>query len=412
MTTIANIIDFGAVGNGTTDDTVAIQAAVDTGRQVYAPTGTYLVTNNIRFTTPGQIFAGDGKDRTIFLVNSRFNMSASGVMVFQTNEPGPQLRDIKIQFTQPDTATRQSLVNYPTAIWAQWCPRFIIQNCKIVNAMTGIDMRGNSGGAMIDTVSMSAYNQAVRIDGSLDTVRISRLQYWPFDMSGNQTKIFFDSNNCGVESGRCDDLKIDSTLFINGGPQLKLYTSPSGTTFGVVTNTDFDTYGNITMNGGNMSISDCYFTIGDANTQALLFTAGYIRASQCQFESAVVLNKPMVEISGASQDTVFQLTNSLFRNSGPGGGYIALNGGDSIINGNRFIVGPNQAWTNPLIGVNGAVPRVTFVNNRASDKGSGAGNFIRVTNDNLHIVACNQGIGWGFQYPTKRSTMQIGLNGT
>ena len=35
---------FGAVADGVTDDTAAIQAAIDTGKDVYFPEGTYLVT--------------------------------------------------------------------------------------------------------------------------------------------------------------------------------------------------------------------------------------------------------------------------------------------------------------------------------------------------------------------------------
>jgi hypothetical protein len=42
---IANVKDYGAVGNGIANDTAAIQAAVDTGLDVYLPAGTYLVTS-------------------------------------------------------------------------------------------------------------------------------------------------------------------------------------------------------------------------------------------------------------------------------------------------------------------------------------------------------------------------------
>ena len=40
-------LDFGAVGNGTTDDTAAIQAALNTGKQVFLPKGNYLVTSTL-----------------------------------------------------------------------------------------------------------------------------------------------------------------------------------------------------------------------------------------------------------------------------------------------------------------------------------------------------------------------------
>lgn len=46
---IVSVKDFGAVGDGVTDDTVAIQAAIDSGaRSIYLPQGTYLVSDTLR----------------------------------------------------------------------------------------------------------------------------------------------------------------------------------------------------------------------------------------------------------------------------------------------------------------------------------------------------------------------------
>ena len=54
-----NVIDFGATGNGVTDDTAAIQAAIDTSKDIYFPEGVYkasglTVDNNMQsFTAEG-----------------------------------------------------------------------------------------------------------------------------------------------------------------------------------------------------------------------------------------------------------------------------------------------------------------------------------------------------------------------
>jgi hypothetical protein len=51
---VKNVKDFGAVGNGVADDTAEIQAAVDAvaaagGGEVFFPTGTYIISNRVRF---------------------------------------------------------------------------------------------------------------------------------------------------------------------------------------------------------------------------------------------------------------------------------------------------------------------------------------------------------------------------
>ena len=43
----ANVLDYGAVGNGTTDDTAAIQAALAASKNVIVPIGTYLISSTI-----------------------------------------------------------------------------------------------------------------------------------------------------------------------------------------------------------------------------------------------------------------------------------------------------------------------------------------------------------------------------
>mgnify|MGYP003653045297 CR=1 FL=1 len=53
----ANVLDFGAVGNGVANDSAAVQAAINTGKAVYFPAGTYLCAVSINNKT---ILYGDG----------------------------------------------------------------------------------------------------------------------------------------------------------------------------------------------------------------------------------------------------------------------------------------------------------------------------------------------------------------
>ena len=62
---IINVRDYGAVGDGVTDDTAAIQAAIDAGADingVYFPPGTYLVTSQLTFD-PNGVYWSDSISR-------------------------------------------------------------------------------------------------------------------------------------------------------------------------------------------------------------------------------------------------------------------------------------------------------------------------------------------------------------
>ncbi|AQX94074.1 glycosyl hydrolase family 28-related protein [Lactiplantibacillus plantarum] len=59
-----NVKWFGAKGDGVADDSDAIQAAVDTGKSVFVPAGTYLITKTISLNL--QNFIGAGANQTIF----------------------------------------------------------------------------------------------------------------------------------------------------------------------------------------------------------------------------------------------------------------------------------------------------------------------------------------------------------
>lgn len=69
---ITSIKDFGAVGDGLTDDTLAIQKALTAHQSVLIPEGTYLVTNTLTLAT-GQSLIGTGQGAVIKAQSNAFN---------------------------------------------------------------------------------------------------------------------------------------------------------------------------------------------------------------------------------------------------------------------------------------------------------------------------------------------------
>lgn len=62
----ANVLDFGATGDGTTDDTAAIQAALDSAQTLYFPAGSYRVKATLDIDTLNRQFIyGDGPESVL-----------------------------------------------------------------------------------------------------------------------------------------------------------------------------------------------------------------------------------------------------------------------------------------------------------------------------------------------------------
>jgi hypothetical protein len=108
----ANVVAFGAKGDGVADDTAAVQSALAsaaaTGKPVYAPPGTYVITRPLTFTTTSSApvtgslrFLGAGPFATRFdnrvAGGALLSLDTSASLTFQA---GGELRDFTILNTQ------------------------------------------------------------------------------------------------------------------------------------------------------------------------------------------------------------------------------------------------------------------------------------------------------------------------
>ena len=171
-----SVKDFGAVGDGTTDDTVALQRAIDevypksyyaqvpVRRRLHIPAGTYITTSNLRIPSFASI-TGDGPRSTI------------------------------IKLTQDDSAVIQFKDNYGN-VGAQI-------NTAVYDAPFQIDINNltlqstaNASIARIDSAQMVTFN-GVRFQGNITTpvdVGSSTLGVYVLDSASKSTDIVF--NRC------------------------------------------------------------------------------------------------------------------------------------------------------------------------------------------------------------------------
>jgi len=413
-----NVKNHGAIGDGVTDDSAAIQAALDTGQHVLIPTGDYLINSPLTFTRPGQMVSGDGRTQSRLIINPTFNLAAQGVLIFACGEEGPQLQDFGMAFAQPDTNSWNALINYPVAIYAVNTPRFTLSSFKITRAMNGIDMTGNSGGAFIEILEMSAFGTGITIDGSLDTVRINQFHFWCFDMTQSQTGIFFGVARA-LDVGRVDSLILHEFLNISS-LGLNLRPGVTGDPWVYMSDSGFDTFNGIRMSAGFLQIANSYITLADSPTlRGVHQTGGILQFTNCYFASSQSLPFILMEnmtggslqvdnsyfncasstqfsIGGNMTNNSVQVSNCKFQAQTVAFQLVgAASGTNKIHLANNIIETAQIPYNQPIIIVLGR-NQVYMTGNRVNN---GSGQFIVIEQDSPNWVSGNIAPGWTYTFP-------------
>lgn len=129
----ANVLDFGAMGDGTTDDTLAIQAALDASNNVYFPTGNYNITNTLTIPSVYQqqtLLQGSGFGYSTLT----WSGSTSGVMFQTASRTGVLIQGLA--FTNSVALGSTACLSAGPGGWEY----STVRNCKITGFNVGIAM--------------------------------------------------------------------------------------------------------------------------------------------------------------------------------------------------------------------------------------------------------------------------------
>jgi hypothetical protein len=294
---------------GLTDSTRAFNAALATGACVYAPAGTYLLTNAITFPRTNWCLFGDGETKSVLLANSAtFNLAALGVVVIPNNGGGNGgvAHDFGISFSQPDTSSRGSLVAFPPGIYMQGVARPILYNIQISQAITCIDGRGNMGGAFFTSINCGALSYGLRMDGSLDGNHIVGWHEWDFGINllTGLTSIYFDGTNTCLELGRIDGIVFTST---------QCFSANIHWTANAVNSVDAHFFNGLMIDssgiiqdaaGGTGNWINNVNNAGNSSTatalQAVVVNSGNLNITNCRFGSNSTSLYPTVQVTGGN----------------------------------------------------------------------------------------------------------------
>ncbi len=219
--------DFGAKGDGTTDDAPAFQAAHNALISSYGSTisggiiqcraSRYLwnspvvVTQNITIRGVGSTDGPQALSGTTFVVNNP-NIIPLTVTSGSTSPRGFRFLAISWEHAQSYGASPFIPVDYPPAILvANTYGGFLIDDVTFKGATRGI-LALNCGHFEIRKVIGQVFRYLVSIDACYDTPKIDYLRCWTYVANTNAIEAYCQANTTVLEVARCDGIDL-GTVF-------------------------------------------------------------------------------------------------------------------------------------------------------------------------------------------------------
>jgi hypothetical protein len=265
---VVNILDFGAVGNGTTDDTVAIQAAINSlaitssanatgGGTVYIPAGKFRITSTIKIghgitllgngaggypfigvnSQMSQIYADFGANVNQWTIDSATYVTATGLPVAynawvngSVDTDFNSLHNVAIKGLVIRDANEGLQTNVPWgAIRLVGCPNAIIENISIIGFGIGVQLNTSFGTSISKITSMTNYygllcynaNNNIYVQGQFDkmvspatlTVPVGRIPSWMPDAATFASSFYM--NGAHYQNSKGVTIASDNTVGTN-----------------------------------------------------------------------------------------------------------------------------------------------------------------------------------------------------
>jgi hypothetical protein len=152
-----SVKDFGATGDGTTDDTTTMQAAIDyaiaNGRDLFIPDGTYIVNqlvfNSTSYALMPSIY-GSGRNQTI--IKKKSGSTVGALLTIGSFGATNFMANVTIEGITFDG------LNSATTTWGVLCYNFVrsrIVNCIVKNCDFGVYFQGGIASWLVDCVIVS-----------------------------------------------------------------------------------------------------------------------------------------------------------------------------------------------------------------------------------------------------------------
>lgn len=289
---IISVKDFGAVGDGVTDDTAAFQSAINTGKSVFVPEGIYLISSGLTLSA-AQILYGNCPEASKILVSgsgydaitlAASYASVSGIGIYSVSQRTSGA------FVRISTASRGNSIT----------------NFKLQNGFYGIHISAEAvitfieNGEILDATATTGIG--IYINGGNDTF-ISKVV---MDTSGTEPA-------AGIHVKRTQAIWVSDVDIIDYGTPLRI--APTSSATDVVTWCFFSQLACDTSDGNGIEIT----AAGSATVKGLFFDNCWSGTNN--------RGVSIVTSSGGVVDTV-HFTDSTFYNNKLQGALIDNAGGN------------------------------------------------------------------------------------
>lgn len=289
--------DFGAKGDGVTDDSAAIQAALDTGKSVFLPAGSYVISTALTIPSGGALY---GESLTSTTIMPALTVNA---VTFSSGRGG-RLERLSIAYSG-DTSVTGIAIDIPDQAMST-----CVKEVYVTAPHTGVRI-GNCQGSSIENfdcwyfVSYGIHINDNFNDCFFDKIFLNGAVYNSSTVGANNKGIYTQGKSHAMFFSNVEVIQCNQPLSINGSSATNILTAA----FSFFVNCFFDSSSSAASVAAarNIKFIGCWFSNRDAgisisnsigisfqscqfvnnNSHGAIIQAGcsYIRFLECIFDS-------------------------------------------------------------------------------------------------------------------------------
>jgi len=227
----ANVKDFGAVGNGVTNDAAAFAAAIaavaSTGQSIYVPAGTYVIGSALTSTGHLNMF-GDGDKSILDFSGATIAgscITVSGALTQIQNISSASIYGLTVTFASaPSLAIDDVFCIYDTDLWntiranyykGEWCQVKGVAGsaATVTNPLYDSYTPATTTVYKLESKAVSFRN--LRLVGGANTFGLLKLQFC--EQAKLENVSVYNENYQGVEFDRCYNSEVTNCYMFNKG---------------------------------------------------------------------------------------------------------------------------------------------------------------------------------------------------